>query len=141
MEVVKIYLAGAMAGLSFEEMSKWRNQIMNAIKFGDYEYNKSVDFFNPTAFYNFDEKNYKSEREVRDFDLYNLRKSDLIIVNLDKQNSIGTAQELAIAYEMKIPVIAFGVKEELHPWIECCCSRICNNMRELVEYVCEYYLN
>lgn len=141
MEAVKIYLAGAMAGLSFEEMSKWRNQIKNAIKFGDYECSKSAIFFDPTAFYNFEEKNYKEEREVRDFDLCNLRKSDLVIVNLDKQSSIGTAQELAIANEMKIPVIAFGVKETLHPWLECCCNRVCNNIRELVEYVCEYYLN
>ena len=45
MENCRIYLSGAMSGLSFEEQSKWRKQVMNAIKFEDHDYVKSVSFF------------------------------------------------------------------------------------------------
>jgi hypothetical protein len=38
LETVKIYLSGAMGSVSFEEQSKWRRQIIESIKFGDYNY-------------------------------------------------------------------------------------------------------
>ena len=142
METVKIYLSGGMTGLSFEEQFKWRSNIMSAIRYGDYNYEKKVSFFNPVDFYNFEDKNYKTEREVIEFDLYNLRKSDLIIVNFNAPNSIGTAMELMLAKEYKIPVIAFGTKDkEIHPWLIECCTRICDDMRECVSHVVDFYLN
>lgn len=142
MEICRIYLSGGMTGLSFEEQFKWRSNVMSAIRYGDYNYEKKVSFFNPVDFYNFEEKNYKTEREVMEFDLYNLRKSDLIIVNFNAPNSIGTAMELMLAKEYKIPIIAFGVKDnDIHPWLTECCTRICNDMRECVSHVVDFYLN
>ena len=47
METVKIYLSGGMGSLNFEEQSKWRNTIKDAITFGDYDYEKKPIFFNP----------------------------------------------------------------------------------------------
>lgn len=143
MKNFKIYLSGAMSGVSWEVQTKWRRQIKDAIKFGDYNYKKSVEFFDPTQFYNFEEKYQKSEREVMEFDLYNLRNSDLVIVNLDNggDKSIGTSMELALAKELRIPVIAFGGSEETHPWILETCSRMCNDIREAVSHVVDFYLN
>lgn len=142
METVKIYLSGGMGNLSFEEQSKWRSQIMNAIKFGDYDYEKKPLFFDPTQYYNFEEERHKSEREVMEFDLHNLRNSDLVIVNFNDPNSIGTAMELILAYEMKIPIIGLNKEQKnIHPWLECCCTRMCESLREAVEYVIEFYLN
>ena len=142
MENCRIYLSGAMSGLSFEEQSKWRKQVMNAIKFEDHDYVKSVSFFDPTQYYGFEEKYQKSEREIMEYELYNLRKSDLVIVNLSHQNSIGTAMELAIAKELHIPVIAFGVNgQDLHPWLLETCTRVCDNLREVVEHTVNYFLN
>ena len=69
METVKIYLSGGMGNLSFEEQSKWRKQVINAIKFGDYHCEKKPIFFNPVNFYNFQEKYQKTEFEVMEFDL------------------------------------------------------------------------
>lgn len=138
----KVYLAGSMCGISFEEQSKWRRQIRDAITYGGYDYEKKPYFFNPVNYYNFQEVKYKSELEVMEFDLYNLRKSDLVIVNFNNVNSIGTAMELAIAHELKIPVIGWNSSgEELHPWIKNCVSRLCENIQEVVEYVVEFYLN
>ena len=143
MKDFKIYLSGAMSGISWEEQTKWRQQIKNAIKFGDYNYEKSVTFFDPTQYYNFEEKHQKSEKEVMEFDLYHLRNSDLVVVNLSNNGdkSIGTSMELMLAKELRIPVIAFGGDKETHPWILETCSRMCNNMRGCVEHIVDFYLN
>ena len=114
---------------------------MDAISY-QYEHEKKATFFNPVNFYNFEEKRHKSEKEVMEFDLYNLRNSDIVIVNFNNEKSIGTAMELMLAKEYKIPVIAFGINEkEIHPWLLECCTRICDSLREAVEYVVDFYLN
>lgn len=142
METVKIYLSGGMGNLSYEEQSKWRKQIIDAIKFGDYDYEKKPIFFNPVNYYNFEEVRYKSEREVMQFDLNGLRNSDLVIVNFNDPKSIGTCAELAIAHEMRIPIVGINKDgQELHPWLECFCDRMCESIKEAVEYVVEFHLN
>ena len=141
METFSIYLAGGMSGLTLEDQTRWRNRFRDAIKYGGYEFDKRVKFFSPPDYYNFDEKHHKSEREIMDFDLYNLKRSDLIVVNFNAPESIGTAMELMVARENKIPVIGLnndGV--ELHPWLSECCTRICDNFRELVEHATNFYL-
>lgn len=141
MENVRIYLSGAMSGLSFEEQSKWRLQIINAIKFNN-DCAKKPLFFNPVDYYNFEEKQHKSEREIFEFDLNALRKCDLVIVNFNNEKSIGTAMELMLAKERNIPIIAFGANnKEIHPWLTECCTRICDDIREAVSHVVEFYLN
>ena len=141
METVKIYLSGGMSGISFKEQSKWRSNIMDEIRYNR-EYTKSPTFFNPVMYYNFNEKLHKSEKEIMEFDLYNLRNSDLVIVNFNNPASIGTAMELMLAKERNIPVIAFGINDQdVHPWLLECCTRICDDIRETVNHVVEFYLN
>lgn len=131
-----------MGNLSFEEQSKWRKQIVNDIKFGHYDCSKNVDFFNPVDYYNFEDKQQKTEREVMEFDLNALRKSDLIIVNFNDPLSLGTCAELAIAYELKIPVVGINKDEfELHPWLLEFTTRMCESISEAIEYVVSFYLN
>ena len=143
MKDFKIYLSGSMTNSSWEEQTKWRKQFRDAIKFGDYDYTKSVAFFDPTQYYNFEEKKHKSEREIMEFDLYNLRNSDLVLVNLGNNGdkSIGTSMELMLSKELHIPVIAFNGNKEMHPWILETCSRMCTSLKEAVEYVVDFYLN
>ena len=142
METVKIYLSGGMTSLSFEEQSRWRKQVQDAIKFGEYDCEKKAVFFNPVDYYNFKEARHRSEREIMEFDLNGLRNSDLVLVNFNDEKSIGTAMELILAKERNIPVIAFGVNgKEVHPWLIECCTRICDDMREAVEHIVEFYLN
>lgn len=141
MEKVKIYLSGGMGSLSFEEQSKWRKQTIDAITY-NYESEKKSLFFNPVDYYNFKEVRYRSEREVMEFDLYNLRNSNLVIVNFNDPKSIGTAMELLLAKELHIPVIGFGVNgQTIHPWLLECCTRVCDSLKEVVEYAVEFYLN
>lgn len=141
MENVKIYLAGAMTGLSLEEQLKWRNRFKNAVKNSDVDIEKNPIFFSPPNYYSPSTNAHKSEREAFEFELANLRKSDLVVVNFNSPQSIGTAMELMVAKEHKIPVIGLnkdGV--ELHPWLIECCTRICDDFRELVYHVVEFYL-
>ena len=77
-----------------------------------------------------------------EFDLYNLRKSDIIIVNFNSPNSIGTAMELMLARELRKPVIGLNNDSiNLHPWIAECVTRECSTFEELVEHIVEFYLN
>lgn len=141
-ENLKIYISGGMTGLSLEEQTKWRKQFCDAIKYGDYEYTKKPIFFDPTQRYSVFVKEHKSEREAFEYDLYNLRNSDLVVVNFNSPNSLGTAMELILAKELKIPVIGLNKNvEDLHPWLIECCTRICDDMRECVSHVVDFYLN
>lgn len=145
METCRIYLSGAMSGLNLEEMTKWRTQFQNAIKYSDYrdsdDFEKKPLFFDPTRYYLPTENYHKSEREAMEFDLYNLKKSDLVVVNLNRLDSIGTNMELILAKEYNIPVIAYGVNgQELHPWVQECCTRICDSLREAVTHIIDFYL-
>lgn len=140
-ETLNIYLSGGMTGLSKEDQSTWRTQVQNAIKYGDYNYKKKPVFFDPTQYYSLFVQEHKSEREVFEFDLNALRRSDLVVVNFNKPNSIGTAFELAIAKERRTPIVGLNRdKNKLHPWLQESCTRMCDNMRELVDYIVEFYL-
>lgn len=142
METMHIYMAGGMGNLSEEEQTKWRKQVRDAILFSGFDYTKKPVFCDPTQHYSFFAKEHKSQREIFEYDLYNVRKSNLIIVNFNDEKSIGTAMELAIAKEKKIPIIGLNKDgRELHPWLVECCTRICDDMRELVTHVVDFYLN
>lgn len=142
MKEVSMYLAGSMSGISFEEQIKWRSQVRDAILYGDYDYRAKPSFFSPPEYYNFEDKLHKSEKEVMNFDLNRLRNSDLVIVNFDNPSSLGTMAEIAIAYENRIPIVGFCEKDvELHPWQIEMSTRICDNMREVVQYIVDYFLN
>ena len=141
METVRIYLSGGMGSLSFEEQSKWRRQVIEAITY-NYDCKKKPVFFNPVNYYNFEEVRYRSEREVMEFDLNALRNSNLIVVNFNDPKSIGTAMELMLAKERNTPVIGFGVNgQTIHPWLLECCTRVCDSLKEAVEHIVEFYLN
>ena len=131
-----------MGNLSFEEQSKWRKNISEAIKTEGTDSEKKASIFNPVNYYNFEINSHKCEKEIMEFDLYNLRNSNLVIVNFNDEKSIGTAMELMLAKEYNIPVIAFGAGDkQIHPWLTECCTRVCDSMREVVDHIIQFYLN
>ena len=137
------YLAGGMSGLSREEQGGWRWEVQKRIRDEEYKFGYEYEpvFFNPMIHYNLFDDEHKTEREPFEFDLFNLRNSDVVIVNFNSPQSIGTAMELAVAKEYKKPII--GLNEngyELHPWLIECCTRICDTMDELIEHVINFYL-
>ena len=139
-----IYLSGGMGNLSFEEQVSWRNEFKDTLleKAKEHESVFKPLFFNPPYYYSTLSKNHKSEREAMEYDLFRLRESNVVVVNFNQPNSIGTAMELILAKELHIPVI--GLNKDhliLHPWLQECCTRICDTMNEVVTHVYEYYLN
>lgn len=133
---LKIYLAGGMGSLTWEEQNLWREIVKHKLDHWE------LDIINPCDYYNFKEKKHKSEGEIVKFDLNHVRTSDLIIVNFNDKNSIGTAIEIGIANELRIPILGVSeIEQELHPWLKYMCDRIFNNINEVVEYVEEFYLN
>jgi nucleoside 2-deoxyribosyltransferase len=142
MQNYRVYLSGGMSGLNFKEQTKWRKQFKDAIKLENHWHNRNVSFFDPTEHYNFEYKEQKYEKEPFNYDLYQLRNSDLVIVNFNKPDSLGTAMELMLAYELRIPIIGLCEDDvELHPWLVECCTRICTDMNELINHVVNFYLN
>lgn len=143
----KIYLAGAMAGISFEEQCKWRNEAKSLL----YEYYRiSINKYkpicvDPTDYYNFETNppEYDSDREVMDFDLDLVRDSDIILVNWNYPNSKGTLCETAIAYDRGIPVIGIcddNNLENLHTWQKEMCRKILPNEESAARYITDFYL-
>lgn len=131
-----------MTGLTYEEQTCWREQIEKRLNevYKSELYN--VHTINPVKYYNFKERRHKTEREVMSFDLHKVRSSNLVIVNFNAPKSLGTMAELAVAHEHHIPIIGLNEgKKELHPWAECMCERIFDNMEEMLLYIAEFYLN
>ena len=145
MKHLKIYLAGKMTGISFNEMNRWRTKAKDELISSANNIGYSVTVINPVDFYNFEECRYQSDKEVEDYDLKHVLTSDIVIVNLEGlHTSIGTIIELHDAnYHRRIPVIAFGSKEtyeKLHPWIKRDITRIADTIDNVVEYIKQFYM-
>lgn len=140
MNEVRIYLSGGMTGMSLADQTEWRARLKSALKF-QYAPSKPFTVFSPPDYYSVFANAHTCEREVMEFDLAMLRKSDVVVVNFNNPSSIGTAMELAIAKEYRIPIIGFGDPKALHPWLLECCTRMCADLKGAVEHLVEFYIN
>lgn len=139
-----IYLSGGMMKFgsdNFDEGNKWREYCRKVLESCECDY--KIKVFNPNMYFSFksDAPEYSSETEVMRFDIYNLRKADLVIVNYNDKKSLGTTSEVAIAYDRNIPIIALNEdRGELHPWLRCMPERIFDNIDEMLDYIEDFYL-
>lgn len=141
---IKIYLAGGMSGLSYDEQIQWRRDfVANLMEClgGRANFEVTIPPYYYTTAYP-EAQVQDSEREAMEFLLNRLRHSDLVVVNFNVPQSIGTAMEIAIAKELRIPVI--GIKSEnieLHPWLTESCIKMFNDASWAAEHVRDYYLS
>lgn len=134
-----IYLGGGMSGLSLDEQLSWRVKFQHLADGFDSEYH--IECFIPPYYYNYVDKMPESEREAFEYDLYRLRHSDVIVVNFNVPKSIGTAYEIAVARENRIPIV--GINEshnEIHPWLVESCLKIFDTLESAAKYVEEYLI-
>ena len=128
----------------YHEGNQWREEVKTKLfRMADlYGAIKRPVTINPNDHYSFlDNTTYKSQREIKEFDLHKATHSDLIIVNFLVPDSIGTSKEIAICHDKRIPVIGLNEKKlELHPWDIDDCNRIFDDMDEMLEYVVKHYL-
>lgn len=139
-----IFLSGGMGKFGkdrFEEGNEWRVDLKERLE--NISYNYRVHCINPNDYYSFlDDSNYDSQMEIMRFDLDKVRKSDLLIVNFNDPDSLGSMAELAVAYERRIPVLGLCENnEEIHPWAREMCNKIFTDRESLVLYVMGYYLD
>ena len=139
-----VYLSGGMMKFgndNFDESNKWREYCRQALENCESSY--KVKVFNPNMYFSFrsDAPEYSSEMEVMRFDIHNLRKSDLVIVNYNDKTSLGTTSEVAIAYDRGIPIIALNEDGgDLHPWLQCMPERIFTDIDKMLDYIEDFYL-
>ena len=135
----RVYLAGGITNLSINEHNSWRIDFQ---KFLDGANLYNISSFNPVDHMEEINPNKMNEKQAMDYDLSMLRESDIVIVNFNDPKSIGTACELALAYEKRIPILGFNEgKKEIHPWLEHFCSKIFNDWLSLLTYFVEHYAN
>ena len=152
---MKIYLAGSMSGMTWEQQNSWRvsvkNELLKRMDLGGY--NLDLTIVNPCEFFNYlkPENKFYSEKEAMDFDLHQVRNTDIILVNFNNPKSIGTAMELMLAKELNIPVVGIfefnntndcfeeKIKESIHPWLIECCIRILPNQAAAIDYIETFY--
>ena len=145
MKHLKIYLAGKMSGLTFEQMNTWRvclkELLLKTAENSDYK----LTVINPVDFYYFESNRQQTEADVEDYDLAHVISSDIVIVNVKGlDSSDGTKYELHDAnYHNRIPVIALDEENlywYLHPWIKRDITRVEKDMNSVVEYIKDFYM-
>jgi nucleoside 2-deoxyribosyltransferase len=109
----KVYLAGPIAGLTYDEAEEWRRTVKYALE-------PLVDCFCPLRSHDFlrqggvinSGKNYDhnaltSDRGIMTRDHNDCKNSDLVFVNLigSTKASVGTAMEVAWCYAYRKPVV------------------------------------
>ena len=128
---LKIFLSGGMSNIPEEDSKNYADQYI---------------FINPTTLYKPSEP-YDPivEKEAMEYDLYWVKHSDLIVVNFNSLSSIGTAQEIMLAYTLNKPII--GMIEEdkydqLHPWYKQECIKIfkykSDKLEDIINEIIEY---
>lgn len=143
----KIYTSGKMSGLSKKESMVWRNEIEKSINLYKAYDCFAPKFIHPPMFFNYEEENHKSQREIFEWEISAVINCDIVILNLDGvKESIGTHMELgAIASANRlgkdIKVVAVGkIPDDLHPWIECSWLRHEENLSDAAVYIADYLL-
>lgn len=146
---LKIFLSGGMSNIPEEDSKKWR-RLFKQSKYKNISsafYVEQYNFINPTTLYKPSESYDPTfEKEAMVYDLFCVKQADVIVVNFNSLSSIGTAQEVMLAYTLNKPII--GMIEEnkynqLHPWYKEECIKIFkynpdkleNTINEIIEYV------
>lgn len=121
---------------------EWRDEITTKLLAVAEWCNKKIKIVNPTKYFSYEVKNYKTDKQVKEFYLYQILHVDLVIVNLNNTNtSPGTAQELQFAVDHNIPIIGFG-NEECYPWLSAVdCQVVFDSIHEVIDYIRDYYMS
>jgi len=123
-----IYLSGPIQKCSDEECFGWRNDLINKLS-------DIYTLIDPTIRdYRNVPKTPKMCREICEKDKYEIRKSDLIIVNaLFSKGSWGTPMEVMYAYMLGIPIIT--VTNTMNPWLSHHSYKIFDSFDCVVKYL------
>ena len=132
MIIIKVFLSGAIKHIN-DYGESWRYTAEETLK------DNGIRVFSPNKFYNYNDKSSFTIKECRKLFFNQLRKSDIVLVNLNySDSSVGTGMEISLAHELKIPVVGFG-NTETYDWIVDCCDVILNSLEEALDYIKSMY--
>ena len=140
----KIYTAGKMSGLTLNKQVSWRNEFASLVE----DLGVSVNVVIPPFYYNPGDPDAANiEAEAKEWDLAQIRDSDIVVINLDGiEDSIGTHYELGYINAINsfgnkhIYVVGFGGNKELHPWIKLTLFHWEPNVIGAADFVAKYLL-
>ena len=143
-KIYKIYTAGKMTGLPYEEQMVWRKELERVIK------NKThaeIVFVHPPEFYTCGAKLYKTTHEIRAWDLSQIRSCDVAVFDISTiSSSVGALMELATVDAINhfgyktIYAIGVGKLDTDHPWITDCLLRCEDTVDAAAEYIAKFLL-
>lgn len=138
---MQIYLAGAITGLDWDTAERWRFDIKNRI-----ERRSEWKVINPCDHIPHVKTFTEAiEKGCMMWDLWQLKRSDVVVCDFSHPTSLGTSWELGIAYEKGIPIIGVHTeqkpKDTLHPWWKIAAMHICKDIDELEQYLSKNFLN
>ena len=143
MKTYKIYTAGKMNGLAYDEQMDWRWRLEIAVR----DKSDNVLFVHPPRFYRYGANLHKTEREAMQWDLSQIRDSDIVVVDLSTvDDSIGTHMELGFIEAINqaggkhIHVIGIGDSNSSHPWIDEVVFRHEDTVADAADYIAGYLL-
>lgn len=138
---ITCYLAGSMSDFYFsgeyDKATKWRDYAKGKLR------DIGIKVFDPTEN---SEKHFKYPVETEGgIILQNytyLSNCDLVLLNLDKfENSIGSIWEVSVAWQNKLPVIAFGKckKWQDRPHFKSLIDVRFETVEDACDYICSMY--
>ena len=112
-----IYLAGRMGGLTKTEYNTWREVLRKKLEIAAECCNSIIQVINPADYFDFDNMEGHTDKEIMQFDLNMVRQSDIVIANVNGINeSIGTSIEVYEANRLNIPIMScMGTGNKLDP--------------------------
>ena len=127
-----MYLAGAMAGLTEEEMLGWRLMAENLLN------EQGFSVLNPV---NTDLGSDSSRHEITGSNKFQIRHSNIVLAEFDRLDvSKGTVGEVVFAYMIGKPVITWGRSDHAeHSWIKDHSVRHFVNLIDAVKYIARNY--
>lgn len=118
----KVYLAGPISGLTYDEAESWRTKVRGRLPSAVRWYSplrnqqqfRDVGSLSPTTYNN--ESPLASKHGIMSRDAWDVKTSDLVFCNLlgAKSVSIGTVMELGMAYAWQKPVVLVMEPNNVH---------------------------
>ena len=135
---LKVYLSGSAKNVN-EDFQSWRNRCQILTDNGYYE---KLDFVDPMSFFNYTNKQPKTDKQCLDLFMWLIDQSDVLLCNLDYSNvSIGTGMEIEHAFCHDIPIIAFGEKPDTwYNWSETRSTVVFKTLDQAIEYINDTYV-
>jgi len=143
MRTFKIYTAGQMSGLTYDDQMGWRLELERLVR----TISNNVIFVHPPHYYRYGEGMHQTEREAMVWDLAQIRDSDIVVVNLNSiSKSIGTHMELGFIEAINqlstkhLHLIGVGKPDVEHPWLNEVLLRREDTLEQAAAYISAYLL-